>query len=77
MSGRPARGSLRTQRLNFGCCRDVLDDALNRTVDGHIDAVLIVHNPRITSTDRLARVEQELTGSGVALAGMIENFVAI
>ena len=54
-----------------------IGDALNRTVDGKIDAVLLVHNRRITSAERLSQVEQELTASGVALAGMIENFVAV
>jgi Mrp family chromosome partitioning ATPase len=53
-----------------------LGDVLGRTLNGKIDAVLMVHNPRITSQARLAAVEEQLTASGVALAGLIENFVA-
>ena len=49
---------------------------LGRTVGGKIDAVLLVRNPRITSEARLADVESQLTASAVALAGLIENFVA-
>ena len=51
-------------------------DFFDRTVGGKIDAVLLVRNPRITSEARLADVEAQLTASGVALAGLIENFVA-
>jgi Mrp family chromosome partitioning ATPase len=54
-----------------------IGDALNRTVDGKIDAVLLVHNGRVTSAERLGDVERQLTASGVPLAGMIENFVAV
>jgi Mrp family chromosome partitioning ATPase len=54
-----------------------IGDALNRTVAGKIDALLVVHNGRVTSAERLGQVEQELTASGVPLAGMIENFVAV
>ena len=53
-----------------------IGDFFDRTVGGKIDAVLLVRNPRITSEARLADVEQQLTASGVALAGLIENFVA-
>lgn len=55
---------------------DSIDDVLGKTIAGTIDAVLLVHNPRITSEQHLATVEQELTASGIALAGLIENFVA-
>ena len=53
-----------------------LGDFFAQTVGGKIDAVLLVHNPRITSEARLADVEEQLTAAGVALAGLIENFVA-
>ena len=53
-----------------------IGDVLSQTVGGKIDAVLLVRNPRITSEAQLAAVEQQLTASGVALAGLIENFVA-
>ena len=45
-----------------------LGDVLGRTVGGKIDAVLLVHNPRITSEAQLTAVEEQLTASGVALA---------
>ncbi len=51
-------------------------DLFERTVGGKIDAILLIRNPRITSEARLADVEAQLTASGVALAGLIENFVA-
>jgi Mrp family chromosome partitioning ATPase len=53
-----------------------LDDYFRQTIDGKIDGVLLVHNPRITSEARLADVEEQLTAANVALAGLIENFVA-
>jgi Mrp family chromosome partitioning ATPase len=53
-----------------------IGEALGRVVDEKIDAVLLVHNGRITSAERLGNVERELTAAGVTLAGMIENFVA-
>jgi Mrp family chromosome partitioning ATPase len=53
-----------------------IGEALTCTVEGKIDAVLLVHNRRITSAERLGQFEQELTSAGVVLAGMIENFVA-
>jgi protein-tyrosine kinase len=54
-----------------------IGDALGRVVDGKIDAVLLVHNGRITSAERLSDVQQTLTASGIVLAGVIENFVAV
>lgn len=51
-------------------------DALGRVVNGKIDGLLLVHNGRVTSTERLGDVQQALTTSGIPLAGMIENFVA-
>jgi Mrp family chromosome partitioning ATPase len=53
-----------------------IGDFFDRTLGAKIDAVLLVRNPRITSEARLAAVEQQLTASAVALAGLIENFVA-
>ena len=53
-----------------------VSDFFERMVGGKIDAVLLVRNPRITSEARLADVESQLTASDVALAGLIENFVA-
>ncbi len=51
-------------------------DFLGRTVGGKIDGILLVRNPRITSEARLAAEQEQLNSSGVALAGLIENFVA-
>ena len=56
---------------------EALDEFFGRTIDGRIDAVLLVRNPRITTEARLAEVESQLSGSPVALAGLIENFVAV
>ncbi len=53
-----------------------IGDFFGRTVGGKIDAILLVRNPRITSEARVADVESQLTASAVALAGLIENFVA-
>ena len=41
-----------------------------------IDAVVLVHNPRITSEDQLLAFEQQLATVGIAAAGIVENFVA-
>ena len=43
-----------------------IGDALGRVVDEKIDAVLLVHNGRITSAERLSDVERQLTASGVS-----------
>jgi Mrp family chromosome partitioning ATPase len=45
---------------------------------GHrrIDAVVLVHNGRVTSEERLAEVQRRLTVAGVVVSGVIENFVA-
>jgi Mrp family chromosome partitioning ATPase len=54
-----------------------IGDALGRVVEKKIDAVLLVHNGRTTSAERLSDVQQALTASGIAVAGVIENFVAV
>lgn len=54
-----------------------IDEFFGQVVDNRIDAILLVRNPRITTEARLAEVESQLSGSPVALAGMIENFVAV
>jgi Mrp family chromosome partitioning ATPase len=64
--------------VDLGPLEDIesIGDSLGRTTGGKIDAVLLVRNPRLTTEARLAAVEQQLTAAGVALAGVIENFVA-
>jgi Mrp family chromosome partitioning ATPase len=44
--------------------------------DGAADAVLLVHNRRITSEGELQHLRRRLTAAGVPVAGVIENFVA-
>ena len=52
-----------------------IGDALARTAGGKIDALLLVHNQRITPEEDLDEVERRLTAAGIAVAGLIENFV--
>jgi Mrp family chromosome partitioning ATPase len=54
-----------------------LGDALGKTLGGAIDALLLVHDGRITSSERLAEVEQELVEAKIPLAGVVQNFVAL
>ena len=41
-----------------------------------IDAVVLVHNPRITSDEQRTALEEQLAAAGIAVAGIVENFVA-
>jgi hypothetical protein len=41
-----------------------------------IDAVVLVRNHRITSTERLTECQEQLTAAGTVVAGIVENFVA-
>jgi Mrp family chromosome partitioning ATPase len=50
-------------------------DALAPAAGGGIDALLLVHNQRITSENDLAEIEQRLTAAEIAVTGLIENFV--
>ena len=42
---------------------------------GRIDAVMLVHNVRNTTSDALAATRQRLSQTGLVQAGVIENFV--
>ena len=52
------------------------DGILAQTAAEMIDAVILVHNPRITSEEQLLAFEQQLAAVGIAAAGIVENFVA-
>jgi Mrp family chromosome partitioning ATPase len=40
-----------------------------------IDALVLVHNPRITSTEQLTAFQEQVAAAGIAVAGIVENFV--
>ena len=50
-------------------------DAPRATNGGPIDAVLLVRNQRISSNSDLSQAERRLDDAGVAILGVIENFV--
>lgn len=50
-------------------------DAPSATAGGKIDAVLLVHNQRISSETDLGDAERRLDAAGIAVMGLIENFV--
>jgi Mrp family chromosome partitioning ATPase len=50
--------------------------ALSRAAGRGIDAVLLVHNERVTPQENLGEVRRNLTLAGINVAGIIENFVA-
>jgi Mrp family chromosome partitioning ATPase len=52
-----------------------LDSARLSQSAGAIDAVVLVHNRRITSEDQRIAVEGQLAVAGLAVVGIIENFV--
>ena len=41
-----------------------------------IDAVVLVHNRRITSEDERRTFEEQLAAEGITVTGIVENFVA-
>jgi Mrp family chromosome partitioning ATPase len=41
-----------------------------------VDAVVLVRNHRITSTERLTECQEQLTAAGTVVVGIVENFVA-
>ena len=45
--------------------------------EGNIDALLLVHNRRVTSKEDLNEMQRRLTETDINVAGMIENFVAM
>ena len=53
-----------------------IGESLFRAAGRNIDAVLLVHNERITPQQDLSEVQRNLTQAGVNVAGIIENFVA-
>ena len=50
-------------------------DALARTAGGKVDALLLVCNQRITPEEDLSEVQERLSAAGIAVTGLIENFV--
>ena len=53
-----------------------IGDSLFRAAGRNIDAVLLVHNGRITPHQDLSEVQRQLTVAGIHVAGIIQNFVA-
>lgn len=51
------------------------DLAGTQDIAGMIDGVVLVHNDRITSEDRLTTLVDQLAAAGIATAGIVENFV--
>jgi Mrp family chromosome partitioning ATPase len=52
------------------------DDARRKQAAGMVDAVVLVYNPRITSEQQQRAFEEQLAADGIAVAGIVENFVA-
>ncbi len=52
------------------------DGVSSQTAARMIDAVVLVHNPRITSEEKRTAFEMQLAAAGIAIAGIVENFVA-
>lgn len=52
------------------------DDAPLWATEGNIDALLLVHNRRVTSKENLNEMQRRLTEADINVTGMIENFVA-
>ena len=61
-------GPLEDARLNEG--------AWSGMAGGMIDAVVLVHNCRITSEAERRAFEEQLAAQGIAVTGIVENFVA-
>lgn len=51
------------------------DPARAQDIAQMIDAVVLVHNDRITSQDRLTALAERLATAGITTAGIVENFV--
>jgi Mrp family chromosome partitioning ATPase len=51
------------------------EDAISRNAR-LVDAIVLVHNHRLTSAERLTACQEQLTEAGTAVAGIVENFVA-
>jgi Mrp family chromosome partitioning ATPase len=49
---------------------------LSEAVRRRLDAVVLVHNVRSTTPNRLTDLEVSLAAAGIACAGVVENFVA-
>jgi Mrp family chromosome partitioning ATPase len=52
------------------------DDASRRLTGGIVDCVILVHNHRVTTDDQESVFEEHLASAGIAVAGIVENFVA-
>lgn len=50
-------------------------DSLQQTIASELDAVLLIRNQRITTDEQLTLAQRELSAAGIALAGLIENFI--
>ena len=88
-SGRPASdlsrlpACLKTLRnhydmvlVDLGPLEDVGLTDQNRDITEMIDGVVLVHNPGVTSEEELTAFERQLAAAGIAVAGIVENFVA-
>jgi Mrp family chromosome partitioning ATPase len=64
--------------VDLGPLADVglADGAASRVDAGMIDAAVLVHDGRITSEGQLAAVAGHFAAAGIAVAGIVENFVA-
>jgi Mrp family chromosome partitioning ATPase len=47
-----------------------------QAVRRRVDAVLLVHSVRATTPDRIDALQRKLADAGIALAGIVQNFVA-
>jgi Mrp family chromosome partitioning ATPase len=56
--------------------RATVSGALARGIGARLHAVVLVHNVRQTTPDRLADVQRCLTAASIPQAGVVENFVA-
>jgi Mrp family chromosome partitioning ATPase len=70
------RNRYQTVLVDPGPLDRVGDDCPPWAADGAVDAVLLVHNRRITSEGELQQLRRRLASAGVHVAGVIENFVA-
>ena len=52
-------------------------DGLFQAVGTHLDGILLVHSRRITSEEEINELQGQLESAGIAVAGVIENFVTL
>ena len=66
-----------TVLVDLGPLEDVglTDGTWSKTIGGMIDAVVLVHNDRITSEEERTALVGQLAAEGITVAGIVENFV--